>query len=278
MVTGRTLLTIIAATSVAGCAGTGGPPPFESLGYVVPRTASALYEIGDTMSIDMDTPAGSMTIAGGTSVTLGLNFQRRGGGNIRVETGVEAFEGTMRHPMMGTQTAGLDNLSGYLEVEMNQRGVAEVVSFPLLAGPVAQISPFSAMPYLLFPHMPGGDVTPGATWVDTVNVTTEADEATTTINSVSTYTLVGDTLVDGRTLVHVAVATGITTDTEAEEGGMSITQSVAGSSEGFFLWDPERRLVAHAEYERNLEGTVSMASIGTMGMTITGPTRIRLER
>ncbi len=276
--TGRTLLTIIATTSVAGCAGTGGPPPFESLGYVVPRPASALYEIGDTMSIDMDTPAGSMAITGGTSVTLGLNFQRRGGSNILVETGVEAFEGTMTHPMIGTQTAGMADLSEYLEVEMSERGVEEVISFPLLAGPVAQISPFSAMPYLLFPHMPGGDVTPGATWVDTVNVTTEAAEATTTINTVSTYTLVGDTLVDDRTLVHVAVATQITTDTEAEEGGMSITQSVAGSSEGFFLWDPERRLVAHAEYERDLEGTVSMANMGTMGLTITGPTRIRLER
>lgn len=276
--TGRTLLTIIATASVAGCAGTGGPPPFESLGYVVPRSASALYEIGDTMSIDMDTPAGSMAITGGTSVTLGLNFQRRGGGNILVETGVEAFEGTMTHPMMGTQRAGMDHLSGYLEVAMSERGVEEVVSFPLLAGPVAQISPFSAIPYLLFPHMPDGDVTPGVTWVDTVSVTTEAAEATTAINTVSTYTLVGDTLVDGRTLVRVAVATEITTDTEAEEGGMSITQSVAGSSEGFFLWDPELRLLAHAEYDRNLEGTVSMGNMGTMSLTITGPTRIRLER
>lgn len=276
--TGRILLAIIAAGGATGCAGTGGSSPFESLGYVVPRPASALYEIGDTMSIDMETPAGGMAITGGTSVRLGLNFHRRGGGNMLVETGVEAFEGTMRHPVMGTQRAGMENLSEYLQVEMNHRGVEEVVSFPQLAGPVAQISPFSAIPYLLFPHMPDGEVAPGATWADTVNVTTETDEASTTINSVSTYTLVGDTVVDGRTLVHVAVATEITSDTEAEQGGMTITQSVAGSSDGFFLWDPERRLVAHAEYERDLEGTVSMANMGTMDMAITGPTRIRLER
>ena len=276
--TGRTPLTIIATACAAGCAGTGGLSPFDSLGYVVPSPSGAIYEIGDTMSIDMDTPAGTMAITGGTSVTLGLNFQRRGGGSMRVESGVEAFEATMTHPMMGTQTAGIEDLSEYLEVEMSRRGVDEVVSFPLLAGPVSQISPFSAMPYLLFPHMPGGEVAPGAAWVDTVNVTTETDEATTTINTVSTYTLVGDTLVDGRTLVHVAVATEIDSETEAEQGGMSITQSVAGSSDGFFLWDPERRLVAHAEYERILEGTVAMANMGTMGLTITGPTRIRLER
>lgn len=276
--TGRTLLTIMATACAAGCAGTGGPSPFESLGYVLPSPASAIYEIGDTMSIEMDTPAGSMVLTGGSTVTLGLNFGRRGGRNLRVETGVEAFEATMAHPMMGTQTAGIDQLSGFLEVEMNRQGINEVVSFPLVAGPVAQISPFSALAYLLFPRMPGDDVTPGATWVDTVNVTTEAEELTTTSNTVTTYTLVGDTLIDGQTLVHVAVATEITTDTEGEQGGMSITQNVAGLLEGFFLWDPERRLVAHADYERDVEGTVSMANMGSVGMAITGPTRIRLER
>ena len=275
--TGRTLLTIMATACAAGCAGAGGPSPFESLGYVVPSPAGAVYLIGDTMSIDMDTPAGSMALTGGSSVTLGLNFGRRGGGNMRVETGVEAFEATMTHPMMGTQTAGIDELSGYLEVEMSRGGIDEVVSFPLVAGPVAQISPFSALAYLLFPRMPDGEVTPGATWVDTVNVTTEAEEITTTSNTVTTYTLVGDTLLDGRTLVHVAVAAEIAADAEGEQGGVSITQHVAGSLEGFFLWDPERRLVAHAEYERDVEGTVSMANMGTVGMAITGPTRIRLE-
>ena len=139
------------------------------------------------------------------------------------------------------------------------------------------MSSFPALAFLLFPRMPDGDVDPGATWVDTVATSTDTDEVSTTTTAISTYTLVGDTLVGGRTLVHIAVATHIATETDIEQGGMSITQNVEGPSDGFFLWDPERGLVVQGEYERSVEGTMSMANLGTMSMAITGPTRIRLE-
>lgn len=273
--TGRTTLAII-ATTTAACAGTGGGPSGNNLAYAVPSPATVVYHIGDTMSIDMDTPAGSFTIKGAGTVTMELSFASVPAG-VRVTGAVEAFEGFIDNPMMGRQTAGLDDVSGSLEAFISRAGVEEIAEVPELSGPVAQASAFPVLAFLIFPRMPDGDVDPGDTWVDTVATSTEAAEVSTTTTAVSTYTLVGDTVVDGRTLAHIAVATHIVTETDVAQGGMSIIQNVEGPADGFFLWDPERRLVVRGEWERNVEGTMSMANQGTMSMAITGPTRIRLE-
>lgn len=275
----RTLPTIGAAAVAAGCAGPGGPSPADAFTYAVPSPPDAVYQVADTMSIDMSSPAGDMEVTGTGSVTMALAFLADPGG-MRVTGTVQSFSGTFTNPMMGTQTAGLDDVGGNLEVVVGRHGVEELVSFPELAGPVAPMSSFPALGYLLFPRVPGGDVDPGATWVDTVNSSTGTASMSmwSTTNAVNTYTLVGDTVVGGRGLVHIAVAAEVETETTIREGGVNpMVQKMAGSSDGFVLWDPELRLVAYAEYERNLAGTMSMGGMGSMALTVTGPTRIRLE-
>ena len=273
------MLAISAAVTVAlgGCGGPGGPTPADTLTYGVPSPPSAVYHIVDTMSVEVQSPFGGTEITGEGSVTIALAFQPDPGG-VRVVGTVEAFDGSMAHPMMGTQTAGPEDLSGNLEVVIGRTGVEELVSFPELAGAVAQVSSFPALAYILFSRMPPGDVDPGAMWVDTVTSLDESGGASTSTTAIGTYTLLGDTVVDGRNLVHVAVANEVTVESTFEEGGMSITQSSRGSTDGYVLWDPERRLVARAEYERDVAGTMSMGGMGSMDMTVKGPTRIRLER
>lgn len=261
---------------VAGCAGPGGPSPTDAFTYAVPSPPDAVYQVADTMSIDMASPLGDMEVTGTGSVTMALAFLADPGG-MRVTGTVQSFSGTFTNPMMGTQTAGLDDVGGNLEVVVGRHGVEELVSFPELDGPVAPMSSFPALGYLLFPRVPGGDVDRGATWVDTVNSSTETEAMSSTTNAVNTYTLVGDTVVGGRRLVHIAVAAEVETETTIREGGASMSQNMAGSSDGFVLWDPERRLVAYAEYERDVAGTMSMGGMGSMALTVTGPTKIRLE-
>jgi len=274
--TGRALLPTVATAVAAGCAGPGGPSPADPLTYGIPSPPNAVYQVDDTMAIDMASPLGDMEVTGEGSTTISLAFRTDPGG-VRAVGTVEAFEGSMTHPMMGTQTVGPDGLSGNLEVVIGRDGVEELASFPEVAGPLAMMSPFPALGYLIFPRMPGGDVEPGATWVDTVTASTEKEGVSVATTMVSTYTLVGDTVAGGRSLVHIAVANQLRVETSFEEGGMSITQDVAGSTDGFVLWDPGRWLVAYAEYERDMKGTMSMGPMGSMDMTITGPTRIRLD-
>ncbi len=267
---------LIAGTAAAGCAGPGGPSPSGSFSYGIPSPPSAVYHVHDTMSINTVTPFGNIDTAAQGAVTIGLSFATDAGG-VRVTGTVEAFEGSLSNPLAGATTAGMDDVSGDLEVLIGRRGVEELATFPVLSGPLAQLSSFPALGHLLFPRLPGGDVDPGGMWVDTVTASTEMETATMTASTVSTYTLVGDTVVDGRSLIHIAVVNEVTSENILEQGGVSITQNLSGVASGFFLWDPERRLLAHADYERDVAGTVSIPGTGTLDITVTGPTRVRQE-
>ena len=271
-----TALTIAATALVTGCAGSAGSPPSDAaLAYARPSPPRAVYEIVDSMAVDIGALTGSITIEGWGSLTIGLTFEPDPDG-VRVVGAVEAFAGALESSMAPTETAGLDDLNGDLEAVIGGRGLGEIASLPELDSPVAQISSFPVLAHLLFPPLPGGDPDPGATWADTVATSTETGEWSLSTTTVNTFTLVGDTTVGGRSLVHIAVSGHVEIENRIEQDGNLISQEVAGSSDGFLLWDPARRLVAVAEYHRNLEGTTSAGIFGAMGTAITGPTRLRL--
>ena len=272
-----TLLTIIATFADPGFAGPGVPPPADTLTYGLPSPPAAVYHMTDSLAVGVAMPgAGNMAVTLNSYTGLGLGFRTDPGG-VRVTGTVDRFEGSVTGGMMGTETATIDDVSGSFEVVIGRSGVGELLSFPQVTGAMSQTALFPLLSFLLFPRLPDGEADPGATWVDTATASGDAGDMTTTATLVSTYTLVGDTLVDGRALVHIAVAREVTIDNEIEEVGMSATQAIAGSANGFVLWDPERGLVAYAEFEQDLEGAMTLSGVGTIDTTIAGTTRIRLE-
>ena len=271
-----TLLTIIATFADPGFAGPGVPPPADTLTYGLPSPPAAVYHVTDSLGASMTAPgAENMAVSLNSSTELGLAFRTDPGG-VRVTGTVDGFTGSATSGMMGTETATLDDVSGRFEVVIGRSGVAELVSFPQVTGAMSQTSLFPLLSFLLFPRLPDGEADPGATWVDTATVSGDAGEMTTTSTLVTTYTLVGDTLVDGRALVHIAMAGEVTIDNKIEEVGMSATQEITGSANGFILWDPERGLLAYAEFEQDFDGAMTMSGMG-IDMNIAGTTRIRLE-
>ena len=272
-----TLLTIIATFADPGFAGPGVPPPADTLTYGLPSPPAAVYHMTDSLAVGVAMPgAGNMAVTLNSYTGLGLAFRTDPGG-VRVTGTVDRFEGSVTGGMMGTETATIDDVSGSFEVVIGRSGVGELLSFPQVTGAMSQTALFPLLSFLLFPRLPDGEADPGATWVDTATASGDAGDMTTTATLVSTYTLVGDTLVDGRALVHIAVAREVTIDNEIEEVGMSATQAIAGSANGFVLWDPERGLVAYAEFDQDLEGAMTLSGVGTIDTTIAGTTRIRLE-
>ena len=270
-----TLLTIIATFADPGFAGPGVPPPADTLTYGLPSPPAAVYHMTDSLGASMTAPgAENMAVSLNSSTELGLAFRTDPGG-VRVTGTVDRFEGAASG-MMGTETATIDDVSGRFEVVIGRSGVAELVSFPQVTGAMSQTSLFPLLSFLLFPRLPDGEADPGATWVDTATVSGDVGEMTTTSTLVTTYTLVGDTLVDGRALVHIAMAGEVTIDNKIEEVGMSATQEITGSANGFILWDPERGLLAYAEFEQDFDGAMTMSGMG-IDMNIAGTTRIRLE-
>ena len=273
--TAVTALAAIAAAATA-CAGPGSPAPAGMLAYGVPSPPTAVYDISDTVAISVTSPVGNVEIAGGSALTLAMAFESAPGG-VRLTGAVTSFEASLDNPMQGTMSAGLDQVSGTLELVLGRLGDVEVASVPEVSGPAAQLSPFPAIANEFFPRFADEVVEPGGAWVDTVTWTTDAGDIATTSTTAYTYTLVGDTVVEGRTLLYIGVAGEVASQATIETGPVSMDQKMNGTSTGFLLWDRERGLLAHAESERNLEGTTSVPGMGSFNMTLAGPSRVRLQ-
>ncbi|MDE2944385.1 MAG: hypothetical protein OXT63_09305 [Gemmatimonadota bacterium] len=224
----------------------------------------------------ISTPMGDMAVNTGTDLTLAMTFERVAEG-IRVMGSVEHFQATAQDPMTGTRSVDGDDVSGSLEYVIGRRGDVEVTSLPELSGAAAQMSPFGSVAHELLPPLPDAVVEPGGMWVDTVTWTTDIESMETTSTGILTYTLVGDTLVDGQTLLNFAVSGEVSADAEGNVGGMAMTQSMAGSTAGFILWDAERGLPAYQESERDMEGSMSAAGMPPFSMFVSGTTRVTLR-
>ena len=291
----RILLTIIATGIAAGCAALGVPINTGYLAYGVPSGRYVTYEIADTVVIETTTPEGRVIpVTAASSMKLRLDIWKASGmpgpvtpslvavgsavsyRRMRVRGYVRSFEATLSSPMT-RDTSDIDDVSGTLEVLLSPHGVEERNAFPALSGAAAPASLFPTLAYALFPRLPDVWVDPGGTWVDTATVTDDGEGISGTTTLISTYTLVGDTLVHGRMLVHIRVASKVTVESVSEEAGMEGTGNVTGTVNGSVLWDPERRIVAYAEYQRDWRGTTTGRG-GTSHpvRTITGPTRIWL--
>ena len=268
-------LAVIAAALAAACATPGTPAPDQQLSYGAgPSPAS--YEIADTLVLDINSPLGALEVVSGATVTVALAFAPDPRG-MRVTGTVESLEATITNSMGPTETASLEDVSGVLEFLVGRYGVVHVALFPEVSGALAPTSSFPVLPYVLFPRLAAGVVDPGSTWTDTVtaSVEGEVDLASTTV---ATYTLMGDTVVDGRPLVRIAVTSEDAIELQGDQQGTLIRQTLEGSANGFVLWDPERRLMAYGQFDRDLEGDMTMPGVPPIPVRITGGTVLRLGR
>ena len=239
--------------------------------------------MADTTTMVMSMPNGEMDMAMASSSTIELTFTADSGG-VRATGTVSDYSATMSSTMMGNTEMGGDGLTGDLEFVIGPLGNVEMISTPEITGaalPVPISFQFNAVE--LFPRFPGHPLEPGDTWADTTAASADlgalgapgalagSSESTT----VYTYTLVGDTLVAGRTLQKITVSGVGTAQTSGEEAGEEISNDMINTLEGFVLWDADRGLVAVADLVRTVDGSMSMQGMA-MAMTLAGPVRLRL--
>ncbi len=260
------------------CSVPGGASPAGELAYYLPETPSATYRVADTLHITVDSPMGPLTIGQRSVVTLAMAFER-GEGGIRVTADVEDFNAVLDNPMGGPLAADESHVEGSLVFVMGRRGEVELLSTPKVAGPGAVLSSFSSLAYGIFPRLPARAVEPGESWVDTVTWSGSEGPAEVSSTSVYTYTLLGDTLVDGRTLLHISVSGDAEVITELNQDGNLVEQRVSGTEAGFVLWDAGLGLLYASDVDRQMSGTMSFleAGIPAMSLEVRGPARTRLE-
>jgi len=262
----------------AGCGRFGGPSPTGTLSYGFPSPPTAVYGIADTALVTVTTPAGKLESAGGYALTLDLGFERDPAG-VRVRGIVDGIEGSLWNPgEPSSRPRALGHPAATHDFVIDRRGVVEVRSFPTLSGPAALLFSFAGHAHDLFPRLPDSVVDPGATWPDTVRWHIDVPEAEVTYRATVTHTLVGDTIVNGRTLLRIATDGTLDTVTVTGVPGAATFRVLKGPVSGIVLWDPERGLVASAEYERDLTGTLERPDRRVLEMSLEGRLRLRLER
>ncbi len=264
---------------LSACSGPGAVSPSGGLMYTVPATSSVVYVAESSQDVFIDAGAmGSMNMTGNSESELAMAFAT-GTDGVQVTTTFLKVSASMSQPMGGAQTASESDVDGELVFTIDKTGNGTLVSAPEVTVTAEQLISPVALAYEFFPRLPGGAASPGDMWTDTIQYEIVMSQGGLSSKSVVTYTLVGDTVVDGLTLLHVtyegeaeAVGSGATE-------GMEAIQSFSGDLTGMFLWDPARSLMVFNESSQDLDGSVEVPASGmpAFPMTITATGTVYLQ-
>lgn len=272
--------TAAAAVLLPACSGGPGPEEPAPLAFVLPDLSSVTYVLTDTGSLAMKTPMGDVDSETAWSTTLEMNFADDPGG-VRVTATLSEFAASASLPGMGEVSSDLNAVEGSLEAVIDSRGRAREISSPQLTGPAAELGVFEGLVHQIFPRLPARVAEPGMSWVDTLSWSSDESESKISTTAISSYTVVGDTVVEGRALLKLGVTVETTSETTMSQAGMQLTMEDAGTQEGTVLWDAARGLLFSQELRRQSTGTLSMegmpmAGAGGMAVENEGVLRIQL--
>jgi len=262
-------------TGLAACGGAsvgGGPAPDEGFAMRMPAAASVQVMRSDTSQVSVDTGMMGvieMTVEGNGTIDLAFVDDPAG---VQVTANYSSFTGNMSNPMAGDISVDESDIGGQLVFTLDDRGRATVHEAFGVKMEVAQMVGSKTLAYTLFPRFPGGSVNTGQSWVDTVTIE-EAGDFTSSTTTITTYTVAGDTVVDGRALVRLTTSSDIETSSVGEQQGMSLTQVLSGTSTGWMLWDQAASMTFGAFSEAELGGSVQMDMPGAPDMSLSVKTR-----
>ena len=243
---------------LAACVGVGGGVP--TLAYRVPSPPVVTYLVGDTARVDVDAAGQGFDLGMTSSARWRMEFVPDDGERVRVTATLSELAARVANPVTIGQTADESVLSGPVVFTLDPRGQANILSLPRLSPPAAfQVVSGAKIAHAFFPRLPGRLVSAGERWVDTVSYATEEGGAGMSVRTVMNYTAVGDTVV-GRTRYMLVRATG--TSEQSASGVISRTdfsQTVAGTTEGYFLWDDAAGILHSLDYRSDLRGTLEVA-------------------
>jgi hypothetical protein len=264
---------------LAACAGPGGVSPSGGLMYRVPDSPSVVYVAESSQDINIDAGAmGNMTMTASSTATLAMSFAP-GADGIQVTATFEELSASMTQPMGGSLSASESDIEGDLVFTLDEMGRGTLVTLPTTKGSADQLVSPASFVHEFFPRLPGGAVNPGDTWTDTIQYEVQTADADISSNSVLTYTLVGDTVVDGTTLLHVTYSGKADVVGAGVTEGMEAIQAFSGDVTGMFLWDPARGLMVAGESSQDMDGSVEVPASGMppFPMTVSGSGTVRLQ-
>jgi len=251
------VLPLMAACAGGPGGGSGGP---AALAFQVPQQTTAAWVQADTAVISVDAGGQMIDIQALSRAVVDMSFAPAEAG-VQVTATWRELEATVSNPMGPAERMDIDDVEGSLVFTLDRRGAATMVSAPTLKGNAANMMASSETVHGFFPRLPGTPPTAGMTWTDTIAF--EADEAAGPIvaRTIMTYTVAGDTVVAGRTLLKVDMAGDASHTQEGVTSGMSFVQDMAGTLRGYFLWDMGAGMLHSQVTFSELTGTMDVDAV-----------------
>jgi hypothetical protein len=234
------------------------------------------YLMTDTSLMDIDAGGQAMQATMGSAVSLGASFARAAEG-VQVTLEVKDLAATVGNPM-GSQSADESGIKGPLVLGLDRRGAVTVISQPELTEAAGQFFQPLSVAHGMFPRLPGRAAAVGESWTDTVRYEGEQGPGSVKALAVLTYTVAGDTLLNGRSLVKLAVKGNSESSASGVITGMDFTQAVTGTLTGWVLWDQQRGLMVESYGDSDGRGTMEVAAAPfPLGLRVRTQSRVKLQ-
>jgi hypothetical protein len=258
---------------LAPACSTGGAP---SGGAVLPVLSSATYEREEAFEVNIDLGGMNLPVVMEGSGTLEARFEPRGDGT-RVTAEYRSWSASISNPMAGGQSADQTQIRGATVFDLDARGRVAVVSLPEVTGSAAELYDGTQFAHDFFPRLPGRLPEAGESWTDTIAYQSAAGGTDGRVESAVRYTAVGDTVVDGRRLLHIRGESQERMELRGSSDGETFTQSLRGTSTHTYLWDGQAGILHSSRVEGELTGSMAVESIG-MQFPVRGGGRTVMRR
>jgi hypothetical protein len=273
---GRRIVSAVLVAALTGC--TSGPPSPPALAYGESAVESATYVQADTTSVDVSFMGQRMQLSQHGRAVYDVAFRTQNPAMDVVLT-LRSLAATLNQPMGAPLRVDESSVDGVLEFTLDRRGDAVVVRRPSVAVEASQMVSGLGLAHTFFPALPGRPAVPGESWVDSLSFSGDEGPGTYSESSVLRYTVVGDTLVGGRSLLRIDFEGSMSMTNDMEFSGMPIHQESELDVAGTVLWDVQGGLMVERTRTESGSGTVRVPIAPLpLPITITSVQRTRLER
>ena len=272
----RRFLILALSLMFAGCSAAQPSPP--RLAYGLPTLSEVTYHLGDTTTVSISMMGQRLELAQTGVADYAVTFEAVPGGIVSSLSVVE-LAATINQPMGAPIQLDRSDVSGRLVFTLDRQGNATISERLVVSDVASQMISSLALAHTFFPGLPGRAVAPGESWVDTVSYEGSEGAGTRSELSVTRYTVVGDTVVGGHSLLVISLEGTAESTTEMEFGGMAVKQSSNVEVSGHILWDSQRGLMFESVKTATGSGTVSVPVAPVpLPIEIRSILRVRLQR
>lgn len=252
----------------------GGPPGPPALEHALPTTPAVVYGYENDAVIRVSLMGQNLQVSQEGDAELAVHFSEASGG-LGVSLEVRSLAATLRQPMGAPVQVDEGAVRGPLVFTLDRLGRATVSQQPEVRPEASQMISPLGLAHTFFPTLPGRAVMPGERWVDTVSFEGTGGDVE---ESVFTYTVLGDTVVDRRAVLQIGLQGSTRSTSTLEVGGMAVRQTSELDVTGHVLWDYQAGLMVESSQVGSGSGTVSVPiAPAPLPITIETTRRARLR-